>query len=76
MIIVSVIESRSMPGRYEVSLIAPGKQRKHVADTRDAGNAAALAIRATGTIRDRYSIVGPDVVLSLIPHEVRTGGGQ
>lgn len=58
-----------MPGQMNVSVRSENERLAHIADTRDPGNAAAIALRhATGS----YVIIGPKKVMEHIPEALRS----
>ena len=72
--IITVTESRSMPGRYSVKSDANKDRRgvMHVADVRGADAAAAQAMELATRLGSRgYAIIAPSAVLACIPEDMR-----
>ena len=72
--IISVVESRAKPGRFEVSCDARRSKNGylHPYDARGAGAAAAKAMQYATSVGSRgYAIFAPDSVLAMIPADMR-----
>lgn len=72
--IITVTESRSMPGRYAIKCDA-SRDKRGVVPTREVrGEQAAAGVAleyAVGLGSRGYAIVGPEKVLSCIPDDMR-----
>lgn len=67
MIIVTIVEYPSMPGRYRYSTQLNGKRKGHGDAGSDPGSAAATAVEIAIKYGPACAIVAPEAVMKLIP---------
>lgn len=73
--IVMIKKYPSMPGQLQVLYrIGQNGRLRHIADTSDPGEAAAIALANVG--RGQYVIIGPEKVMQHIPVELRSSPGR
>ena len=79
MIIITIEEYASMPGRLSISIAEPGgrgliRERGNIPGHRDYAAAAAAAIGAAMRLgKNGYHIIAPEKVLEHIPDNLRAG---
>lgn len=71
MIIITIVEYPSMPGRYRYSTLLNGRPKVHWCDCgTDPSAAAALAVEVAISHKMNCTVMAPQVVMDLIPNSL------